>query len=261
MSLIKIDTVFNIDLQFEAAPFPKRLLAYMIDFVLMIAYLYSMKYFLYAVLGLSSRDYMGLDILLISLPMLLYSLITEVLLNGQTLGKRAMNLRVISLDGGEPTLGQYLIRWICKFFEWPFLFGYIYFMNGMLFVYIIITGILGIAVVVIIAISPKNQRLGDMAAGTVVIDGKLNTGLEDTIFMQITQPDYKVTFPEVMRLSDNDINTIKTILNRGQKSNNLDVCRKVETKVKSVLSIESELPPINFLEKLLEDYNYLATRE
>ena len=153
MSLIKIDTVFNIDLQFEAAPFPKRLLAYMIDFVLMIAYLYSMKYFLYAILGLSSRDYMGLDILLISLPMLLYSLVTEVVLNGQTLGKKAMNLRVISLDGGEPTLGQYLIRWITKFFEWPFLFGYIYFENAMLFVYIIITGMLGIIVVIIIAVS------------------------------------------------------------------------------------------------------------
>lgn len=261
MSLIKIDTVFNIDLQFEVAPFPKRLLAYIIDFILMIAYLYSMKYLLYAILGLSSSDFMGLDILLISLPMLLYSLITEVVLNGQTLGKKLMNLRVISLDGGEPTLGQYLLRWVSKVFEWPFLFGYIYFSNAMLFLYIIITGLLGIVVVIIIAISPKNQRLGDMAAGTVVIDGKLNTGLEDTIFMQITQPDYKVTFPEVMRLSDNDINTIKTILNRGQKSNNLDVARRVEAKVKSVLQIESDLPPQYFLEKLLEDYNYLATRE
>ena len=261
MSLIKIDTVFNIDLQFEVAPFPKRLLAYIIDFVILIAYLYSMKYFLYAILGLSYDDYMGLDILLISLPMLLYSLITEVVLNGQTLGKKLMNLRVISLDGGEPTLGQYLLRWVSKFFEWPFLFGYIYFMNGMLILYIITTGMFGIAVVIIIAISPKNQRLGDMAAGTVVIDGKLNTGLEDTIFMQINQPDYKVTFPEVMRLSDNDINTIKTILKRGQKTNNLDVSRKVEDKVKSVLNIESDMPPQAFLEKLLEDYNYLATRE
>lgn len=261
MSLIKIDTVFNIDLQFEVAPFPKRLFAYMIDFVLLIAYLYSMKFFLYEIIGLSSRDYTGLDILLISLPMLLYSLITEVVLNGQTLGKKLMNLRVISLDGGEPTLGQYLLRWVSKFFEWPFLFGYIYFMNGMIFVYILITGIFGIAVVIIIAVMPKNQRLGDMAAGTVVIDGKLNTGLEDTIFMQINQPDYVVTFPEVMRLSDNDINTIKTILKRSKKNNNLDVTRKVEDKVKSVLKIESNMYPQEFLEKLLEDYNYLATRE
>ena len=64
-----------------------------------------------------------------------------------------------------------------------------------------------------------------------------------------------------MRLSDNDINTIKTILKRGQKTNNLDISRKVESKVKSVLSIESDMAPQDFLEKLLEDYNYLATRE
>lgn len=261
MSLIKINTVFNIDLQFEVAPFSKRLLAYLLDFALLIAYLYSMKYLLYAVLGLSSQTYMGLDILLVSLPMLLYSVITEVLLNGQTLGKKAMNIRVISLDGGVPTLGQYLLRWVSKFYEWPFFFGYIYFNDASLIIYIFITGILGVSVVIIIGLSPKNQRLGDMAAGTVVVDGKLNTGVNDTVFRNITQTDYKVIFPEVMKLSDNDINTIKTILIKAQKSNTLDVCYRVEAKVKSVLNIESTMPAEQFLEKLLEDYNYLATQE
>jgi uncharacterized RDD family membrane protein YckC len=136
MSSVQINTVFNIDLEFEVAPFHKRLLGYLIDFVMLIIYLYGMKTLLYDGLNLDKGN-MGLDILIISLPMLLYSLVTEISMNGQTLGKKIMNIRVISLTGSEPTIGQYILRWITKFFEWPFLFGYIYFSDEILFAYII----------------------------------------------------------------------------------------------------------------------------
>jgi hypothetical protein len=64
-----------------------------------------------------------------------------------------------------------------------------------------------------------------------------------------------------MRLSDNDINTIKTVVTQTKKRKNEELCARVEFKIKSVLQIESDLPSLPFLEKLLEDYNYLATRE
>ncbi len=54
---------------------------------------------LYGNTGSFRNDSIGLDIIVVSLPMLLYSLITEILLNGQTLGKKLMNIRVVSLDG------------------------------------------------------------------------------------------------------------------------------------------------------------------
>lgn len=261
MAIIQIDTVFNIDLEFEIAPFHKRLFAYIIDFFLLVIYLFSIKYLLYAGMGISLKDNMGVDILLISLPMLLYSLLTELLMNGQTIGKKLMAVRVISLDGGEPTLGQYILRWITKFFEWPFLFGYIFFSAASLMVYIIITGFLGIGVIIIIAVSRKSQRLGDIAAGTVLVDTKTNMSVNDTVFMEVNDSNYKVSFPEVMRLSDNDINTIKSVLTQDRKRNNHEVSTRVEYKIKEVLKIESGLSPVDFLEKLLEDYNYLATKE
>ena len=68
-------------------------------------------------------------------------------------------------------------------------------------------------------------------------------------------------FPTVMKLSDRDINTIKTVLIQGGKRNNYDMCNRVAMKVKEVLKINTDLYPEQFLEKLLEDYNYLATRE
>ncbi len=261
MPIIQIATAFNIDLEFEIAEFHKRLLAYMIDFVLLIIFLFSMKYLLYDALRLGFEQNAGLDILVISLPMLLYSFLTELWMNGQTVGKKLLSIRVISLEGGEPTFGQYLLRWITKFFEWPFLFGYIAFSNSNVLIYTFITGLFGIAVVIIISISPKNQRLGDMAAGTVIVNTRSALTVADTVFMNINKTDYKVMFPEVMRLSDRDINTIKGVLTIAAKRNNYDMCHRVALKVKEVLNINSDMHVDQFLEKLLEDYNYLATKE
>ena len=261
MSSIQINTVFNIDLEFETAPFHRRLTAYGIDFFIMVVYMYSMKFMLYEGMGISFRDYIGLDILLISLPMLLYSLVTELTLNGQTLGKKIMKIRVISLDGGEPTAGQFILRWITKFFEWPFLFGYILNSAEIIVLYMFITGLLGIGVLIAFSLSPKNQRLGDLAAGTVVIDTRSDVTVNDTVFIPIENTNYKVLFPQVMQLSDNDINTIKTVVTQAQKRNNDELCVKVEQKIKSVLKIQSDLYAPDFLNKLLEDYNYLATKE
>jgi uncharacterized RDD family membrane protein YckC len=261
MSIIQINTAFNIDLEFDIAEFHKRLLAYIIDYVLLLIYLWCMKSLLYKGFGVDPDTSMGLDILLISLPMLFYSLLTELWMNGQTIGKKILSIRVISLEGGEPTLGQYILRWITKFFEWPFLFGYIFFSKEAVLMYAFITGLFGIAVVIIIAVTPKSQRLGDLAAGTVVVNTNTRLTIDDTIFMEVNKTDYKVIFPNVMRLSDRDINTIKGVVTQANKTGNFDMCNRVAMKVKDVLKISTDLYPINFLEKLLEDYNYLATKE
>ena len=261
MAIIQIGTAFNIDLEFEIAEFHKRLLAYFIDFGILVLFLFSMKYVLYNEFILDFEENAGFDILIISLPMLLYSLLTELWFNGQTLGKKIMSIRVISLEGGEPTFGQFLLRWITKFFEWPFLFGYIAFSTTSLISYTFITGLFGIAVVIIISVSNKNQRLGDMIAGTVVVNTKSALTLADTVFIQIDKTDYKVMFPEVMRLSDRDINTIKGVLTQAGKRNNYDMCNRVSMKIKDVLQINSDMHVDQFLEKLLADYNYLATKE
>ncbi len=261
MGIIQIGTAFNIDLEFEIAEFHKRLLAYIIDFVMLIIFLFSMKYVMYNEFVLNWDESVGMDILIISLPMLLYSLLTELWFNGQTLGKKIMAIRVISLEGGEPTFGQFILRWVTRFFEWPFFFGYIAFSTASVMVYIFVTGMLGIAVVIIISVTNKNQRLGDMIAGTVVVNTKSALTLADTVFMQIDKTDYKVMFPQVMRLSDRDINTIKGVLIQAGKRNNYDMCHRVSMKIKEVLQIQSDMHVDQFLEKLLADYNYLATKE
>ncbi len=261
MATVQINTAFNVELDFEIAAFHKRLLAYIIDFGVLLIYLFSIKSLMYDAIKLGKESNIGIEIIFVTLPMFLYSLLAELLMNGQTIGKKIMRIRVISLEGGEPNFGQFILRWITKFFEWPFLFGVIVANRYMLISYMFVTGFLGIAVAIIILVTKKNQRLGDLAAGTVIVDARTMMTIADTIFINVNTKNYHATFPEVMRLSDNDINTIKTVLTQAQKNNNHDICMRVEYKIKEVLKINSKLSSIDFLEKLLEDYNFLATKE
>lgn len=261
MSTVRITTAFNVGLDFETAPFHRRMMAWIIDFVLLYCYMSLMRNLFYTQWHFQTGDAMGLDILVVTLPMLLYPLLTETILNGQTLGKKIMKIRVISLEGGEPHFGQYVMRWITRFFEWPLYFGYIFWGAQILIVLLLLTGFLGIGVLVVFLVTSRHQRLGDLIAGTAVVDAVSRLNLGDTIFLDVANAKYAVSFPQVMRLSDNDINTINIVLNGLKKKSGRDAADRVACKIKEVLNIDSALPTRGFLETLLVDYNYLATRE
>lgn len=260
MSNISINTAFNIELDFVLAPVIKRILAYCIDFILMIIYMYAMKTLVHGNSSIYDSDFVGLDILVVSFPMLIYSLITELTMNGQTLGKKIVGIRVMSLEGGEPTVGQFILRWVTKFFEWPMLFGFVVLSGPYLILYTLLTGVLGIALVITIAVTAKGQRLGDLLAGTTVVNTKTKFNVHDTVFMDMSAS-YVAKYPQVMQLSDNDINTIKRIVENGYNNKKTQLYSRVVYRVTEVLKIQSTGYDYEFLNTLLEDYNYLATKE
>jgi uncharacterized RDD family membrane protein YckC len=258
MAEIQISTPFNIDIEFEIAAFHKRLLAYCIDFILLVLYMLSMLYLLYGGFSVGEGSY-GFVLIVLVIPMLSYTMLSELWMNGQTLGKKVFKIKVVSLDGGEPTLGQYLLRWFMRFYEWAFIIFFLFWGNGIWGILWLIIG--GLTSIIIISVSPKSQRLGDIVAGTVVVETVTKLTVEDTIFMQVSQTDYQVKFPEVMRLSDRDINTIKNVINQTKKTNTYEMCNRIAVKVQDVLKVSTDMYAIDFLEKIMEDYNYLATRE
>jgi hypothetical protein len=78
-----------------------------------------------------------------------YDVLFEVLGGGRTLGKRASGLRVVRSGGRPVTLARSALRNVLRIVDiLPVYYGL-----GML----------------VIFISPRNQRLGDLAAGTLVI--------------------------------------------------------------------------------------------
>ena len=263
MPAIQINTPFNLALEFEVAPLHKRIIAYLLDIVVLVVYAWGMKKFLYEVISITPNTFYGInigaDILAVSIPMLLYSLLCEVTLHGQSLGKKAMGIRVMSIEGGEPTVSQYLLRWVTRFFEWPLVFGVVapgFYIGFQLFA----VGFFGIFVVIIIAITKSNQRLGDLGAGTVVVDTRVKTYLHETVFVDVSGKDYVVQFPEVMKLTDRDINTIKSILDVATKKGDFTLAASASDKIKNHLKIQSNLSPFDFLEKVLMDYNYISTK-
>jgi uncharacterized RDD family membrane protein YckC len=259
MPLIPITTPFNVDIEFEVAEFYKRLFAYLTDFFLIIIYLLSMLYLLFGGFKIGNSG-VGFVLIVLMLPMLFYTLFSELWFNGQTLGKKIFKIKVASLDGGEPSLEQYILRWFMRFYEWGFLIFFLFWENPSIGFLILFLG--SITSIIIILTTRKNQRLGDVVAGTVVINTRSKLTVKDTIFMNIAEQNYQVKFKEVLRLSDRDVNTIKSVLSIAQKTHKYDMVNKVATKVREVLNItDDNMYSMDFLEKIMEDYTYLSTRE
>src|SRR5215813_7047509 len=127
MSVIRVPTSFNIDLEFEMAEFHRRLFAWMIDLVIQFIYLRIIWIiFLDSIESeiLTNDSWMTLYAarLLMLLPIFFYHPVCEILMNGQSLGKRIFRIRVVDEDGGRPSFSQFLIRWLIRAGDWAIVF-------------------------------------------------------------------------------------------------------------------------------------------
>jgi hypothetical protein len=111
--------------------------------------------------------------------------------------------------------------------------------------------------VILVNASKKNQRLGDMLAHTLLIKVAQKHSIQDTVFLNIAD-NYKPSFPQVMQLSDRDINSLKSILDTAKKRGDFNLAAMASDKIRNHLKIETTLSPFDFLEVLLKDYNYLS---
>ncbi len=238
MSVIRVTTPFNIDLEFNVAPFHKRLFAWLTDLVIVYVYVWFVGRYIVAAFAMDSLGD-TLTILFLLIPAYLYHLVCEVLMHGQSFGKKLLGIKVIDLSGREASLGQYVIRWSFRLFD------------------MVLT--LGAAAVLAAALSKNSQRVGDILAGTVVIDQNAKTSLDETIYIEPEDYNYQPVFKEVLQLSDRDINGIRSLLDAKAGSRDTEIyMEQVAEKIKRVLKIETELSPRELLEQLLKDYNHLT---
>jgi uncharacterized RDD family membrane protein YckC len=260
MALLPVQTNFNIDLQFETAPFHLRFLAWLIDIVILFLYMWFITHFLFTSFDIEDLSNMGLMDLFLIIPVLMYHLICELTLSGQSIGKKILRIKVVSLTGKNATVSQYILRWLLRFLDAGFLYCILFFASGELFLGLL-TLISSFTSFILFLTSKYNQRLGDVMAGTSVILKQPAYNLSETIFKNIDVKAYTVTFPEVMKLSDRDINIINNILvNRNRSKSNIKYIEQVAEKIKTALTISSNLYNEDFLETLLNDYNYLSRK-
>lgn len=268
MSVIRVTTSFNLDIDFEAPPFHKRLFAWIIDLFILIFYMIIASKVLqviqrntdYSNDALYNLDALGLVFIV---PFILYHPVSEFLMNGKSIGKKLMGLQVVHENGGKPGISQYIIRWLIRTSDYTALTIIIYSSYISVYPWQFLTafgGSMGLLLIDIILVNTKkNQRLGDLLAHTIVINIKQKTSIDDTIFQHV-EDSYTPSFPQVMQLSDRDINALKGILDTAKKHHDFNLASQASEKIKAHLRIETSLSPFDFLEILLKDYNYLATK-
>ena len=269
MSVVRIATNFNIDLEFTLAPFHKRLIAWALDMVVQIIYLviaFRFLRWLTSVMETSTEnDYnQWAIVLLLLLPFLLYHVVCEIVMNGQSIGKKLLNLRVVHEGGGRPGIGAFIIRWLIRTSDYMLLTIILYapyaLMFGAQFFYAVgASFLLLLTDIILVNSSKKGQRLGDLLAHTLLISTTEKGDIEETVFMEVEEK-YNPLFPQVLQLSDRDINSLKNILQTSRKRHDYALADSASQKIQSHLGIHSSLSPFDFLETLLKDYNHLATK-
>ena len=86
MGAIKVPTNFNIELEFEVPEFYKRLLSLLIDMILQYFYL-RIAAEIYTSFD-HSNDPLDAGGIILLLPIMLYHIVMEITMNGQSLGKK-----------------------------------------------------------------------------------------------------------------------------------------------------------------------------
>ncbi len=234
MSELQINTTQNVKIKFNAAGGGERLLAFIIDGAIKIGYYLILNKIFGAFEGMDEWSQIGINTIL-SFPVMFYTLALESFFQGQTIGKRALKIRVVKIDGYQASLSDYVVRWFFRIVD-VYIFGLGFFV--MLF-------------------SKKTQRLGDMAAGTAVITLKDQVNISHTILENLRQ-DYKPTYPNVIKLSDNDARIIKDTFTTARLSKDYETLIKLRTKIIEVVGIEEvkQGTDIQFIDVILKDYNF-----
>ena len=241
MSTIRIQTTQNVVLEYEAASVGDRVLAQLIDGVVMVLWAVGAG-FLIDRLNSSFINQSVLQYLLIAGPLLVYHPVCEIFFNGQSLGKQVRKIKVTRLDGTRPGPGDYLLRWLIGLVE--------------------IGLTMGSVALVAALFNGRGQRLGDLAAGTAVVSLQPRGPSVQTLTANVQVPaGYQPVFHQARHLSDHDAALIRRLFQQAAKQDDYLLLNELAMKVKSVTDIRTELHDEPFIRTILRDHAYFAAQE
>ena len=235
MDQISIPTTQNVSIDYEVASLVDRGVAQLIDWGIFLLYFMIINIILSV-----SGNYRVWDEpffwIAIPAPIYLYDLLMETFFNGRSVGKMAMRIKVIKVDGTQPSFGSILIRNMLR----P--------IDGLLWFYTLGS--------ITILASGTGQRLGDIMARTTVVRMQRKKRLYDTILHRV-DPYYMPMFPQVINLTDKDIATIKDVMIICSRTRNWEALRMLTARTKEVMGVDSPMPDFQFLNTVIKDYtNY-----
>jgi len=244
MPNIDIRTTQNVTIEYELAPLRDRFFAFLIDLLIYCAASYFFWLMIVIILNDAITGWGGTFIALAAFfGILAYHFLSDVIGNGQSIGKRALNIKVVRLDGLEPGVGEYLLRSVFLMVDFIFSFG-----------------VLG---AILIGSTYKNQRLGDVAANTTVIKVKSQLAFRLHDILKInTLENYEPRFPAVRQMNEADMLLLKNLLTRYQNWQNVAHAEAIRLATDNICQqLEIEPPKgnqIEFLKTLIRDYIVLT---
>lgn len=241
MKTIEIDTSQKVTIQYELASLGNRALAYFIDVLIMVgSIIILLLLFRTAIDDYSMGKYFAY---LVVLPVFFfYTLVSEIVLDGQTLGKRAIGLKVIKINGDEPSNSDYIIRWMFRMID----------------IYLSFWSIAAL----LISSSGNSQRLGGILSGTTVIrrNSTRQFHLKDILKIQTTD-NYEPVYPEITQLSEQDMLFVKQVLERARRYKNAAhkrALRELSEQLQKTLQVKAKNNDQQFLRTLINDYIVLT---
>jgi uncharacterized RDD family membrane protein YckC len=236
MEQIRIKTPQNVTISYDLAAWYQRMIAFLLDAI----FLWILCLGLAAVI--SGFDSEGYSIFIL---VLFYTLINETLLQGSSLGKLIVGLKVVRLDGTKVSFSDLFIRWIFRCFDiWLSVFSVAIISNNL---------------------TENRQRLGDILAGTTVVstkydDKKLSLA---KIKSKNSLEKYEQKYDLIKSFSEEEMVLVKNCLYRKRKYNNkahLDVFNEMVLKVAKRLELrETPKDKELFVRSVIRDY-VLANR-
>ena len=235
MDKVFIQTAQNVTIEMEAAGLGDRVIAALLDYLIIFSI-----YFAAFLLFVATESLVS--ILMIAIPLFLYFPLSNIFMNGQSIGKRMRQIKVVRIDGNQPGIADYLIRWLFRLIE--------------------VEMTAGALAMISLFIRGQGQRIGDMAAKTTVVRVRPQTGLAQTGFTEIN-PIHNLTYPEVYLLNETEIDLIKEVLLLVQQPyesiDSLDAAMNLKNKLLRKMNRQSDEPAQAVLETLLRDYNHLRS--
>ena len=239
MQTVKIHTSQNITIDYPVAGLGERILGRLIDIGIFVV-LYFLMIFVSAY---STPSGIGKNFTIViwiyGFIFCFYDLVCELFFNGQSVGKKVMKIKVVSLDGARPTLGQYLLRWVFRMVDFSLT--------------------LHLAGLISVASTTNKQRVGDLVAGTTLIKTEPRTQLHNLAFVPEDE-NYQPVYPEVIHLTDRDIILIHEVIASYSASGNANLLYNMKTRIQEHLGIKPQgyVDELEFLETIVKDYNHLV---
>lgn len=277
MQNIQIKTPLNVNVNIQHAGVGWRFLSFIIDIVVIYLYIIILSKS-FSILGLSGAiwnqnpdDYYDLNTFLeiiytiLLFPVLFYSLWTEYVFNGQTVGKMICKTRVVKLNGYHAGFTEYFTRWAFRLVDfWTGAFMILFFIPifGEETSYILAgMMMMGSGMVAFFSIirTKNSQRIGDIVAGTTVLKLREKHSMDITILEDIRES-YVPIYSQVIKLTDNDARIIKDTFVIARKNRDYATLKRLRTKLETVMEVEGKGEDAEFIDTVMKDFNYYTQK-